>query len=164
MHEEGIVQRPIYYTSKLVKDAETRYTRIEKIILALLTSAQRLCPYFQAHTIAVLTDLPLQQILSKHELSGRPVKWSVELSEFDLQYHPRPIIKSQILFDFITECTLPEEDPEVTQDTPIEGPTEEPTSKMPSWTLYIDGSSTTMASGAEIVLISSEDATLKYAL
>ena len=94
VREEGTVQRPIYYTSKLVKDAETRYTRIEKIILALLTSAQRLCPYFQAHTIAVLTDLPLRQILSKLELSGHLVKWSVELSEFNLQYCPRSAIKS----------------------------------------------------------------------
>ena len=94
VREEGTVQSPIYYISKLVKDAETRYTRIEKIILALLTSVQRLCPYFQAHMIAVLTDLPLQQILSKHELLGRLVKWSVELNEFNLQYHPRSTIKS----------------------------------------------------------------------
>ena len=39
VHEEGIVQRPIYYANKLVKDAKTRYTRMEKIILALLTLA-----------------------------------------------------------------------------------------------------------------------------
>ena len=44
--EEGTVQRPIYYTSKLIKDAETRYTKIEKMMLALLTSAHFLHPYF----------------------------------------------------------------------------------------------------------------------
>ena len=71
------------------------------------------------------TDLPLRQILSKHELLGRLVKWSVDLSEFDLQYHPRPTIKSQILANFVVECTLPEEDPKVAQDTLIEEPTEE---------------------------------------
>ena len=114
MHEEGTVQIPIYYISKLVKDTETRYTRVEKIILALLTSVRRLCPYFQAHTVVVLTDLPLRQILSKPELSGRLVKWSIELSNFDIQYRPRPAIKSQVLANFVAECTLPEEDPEAT--------------------------------------------------
>ena len=58
--EEGIVQRLIYYTSKLIEDPETRYIRIEKLMLALLTSARCLCPYFQDHMIAVLTDLPLR--------------------------------------------------------------------------------------------------------
>ena len=112
----------------------------------------------------MLTDLSLRQILSKSELLGCLVKWSIELSEFNLRYHPRLTIKFQILADFITECTLSEEDPEVTQDPPIEGPIEEPASEMPSWTLYIDGSSMTMASSIKIVLISPEDATLKYAL
>ncbi|XP_038687521.1 uncharacterized protein LOC119986902 [Tripterygium wilfordii] len=32
-------------------DAETRYTEVEKFTLALLTAAQKLRPYFQAHTI-----------------------------------------------------------------------------------------------------------------
>ena len=121
VHEEGTVQRSVYYTDKLVKDAETKYTRIKKIILALLTSSQRLCPYFQAHMIAVLIDLPLRQILSKLELLGCLVKWSIELSEFDLQYHPRSTIKSQILADFITECTLLKEDSEVAQDPLLKG-------------------------------------------
>ena len=114
--------------------------------------------------VAVLTDLPLRQILSKLELSGHLVKWSIELSEFDIRYRPCSAIKSQVLVDFIAECTLPEEDPEVAQDPLIEEPTEEPTSEMPSWTLYIDGSSTTMASDAGIVFISSKDASLEYSL
>ena len=100
-------------------------------MLALLTLARHLCSYFQAHMIEVLIDLPLQQILSKHELSGCLIKWSIELSEFDLQYRPRSTIKSQILVDFIAECTLLEEDPKVMQDIPFEEPTEEPTSKIP---------------------------------
>ena len=39
IREEGTVQRLIYYISKLIKDTETRYTRIEKMMLALLTLA-----------------------------------------------------------------------------------------------------------------------------
>ena len=134
------------------------------MILALLTLVWWLHPYFQAHTVVVLTNLPLRQILSKLELSGRLVKWSIELSEFDIQYCPRLAIKSQVLADFIAECTLLEEDPEVVQDPPIEDTPKEPTLETLSWTLYIDGSSTSMNSDARIVLISLKDATFKYAL
>ena len=112
----------------------------------------------------MLTDLPLWQILSKHELSGRLIKWSIELSEFDLKYHPRSIIKSLILADFIAEYTLSEDDPKVAQDIPFEEPAEEPTLEMPPQTLYIDGSSTSLANGARIILISLEDSTLEYTL
>ena len=69
----------------------------------------------------MLTDLPLRQILSKPELLGHLVKWSIELSEFDLQYRPRLAIKSQILIDFVAECTLLAEDHEVTQDPLLKG-------------------------------------------
>ena len=112
----------------------------------------------------VLFDLPLWQILSKHELSGRLVKWSIELSEFDLQYHPCLAIKSQILINFVAEYTLPKEDPKVMQDVLLQELIEKPTSEVLSWILYIDGSSTSSASGTRIILISLEDVTLEYAL
>ena len=40
------VQRPMYYTNRVLHDAETRYSRTDKIIFSLITSAQRLRPYF----------------------------------------------------------------------------------------------------------------------
>ena len=42
-------------------------------------NARRLRPFFQAHTVVVLTDQPLRQGLHKPETSWRLVKWSVEL-------------------------------------------------------------------------------------
>jgi hypothetical protein len=36
---------------------------------------------------------------------GHIVKWSVELSEFELEFYPRQAIKSQILADFVLEWT-----------------------------------------------------------
>ncbi|XP_052295784.1 uncharacterized protein LOC127901823 [Citrus sinensis] len=51
--DDNGVQRPIYYTSKVMVDAEKRYPTSEKIILALVVSARKLRLYFQAHTIAV---------------------------------------------------------------------------------------------------------------
>lgn len=39
----------VYYVSRVLHDAETRYTGIEKLALALVVAARRLRPYFQAH-------------------------------------------------------------------------------------------------------------------
>ena len=49
------VQHPVYYCSRALRGAEERYPRMEKLILALVTAARKLRPYFQAHTIEVPT-------------------------------------------------------------------------------------------------------------
>ena len=49
------VQHPVYYYSRALRGAEERYLRMEKLILALVTAARKLHPYFQAHTIEVPT-------------------------------------------------------------------------------------------------------------
>ena len=64
-----------------------------KLILALVTTARKLRPYFQAHTIEVLTEYPMKQVLHKPEVSGRLMKWAIELSEFDIKYKPKTAIK-----------------------------------------------------------------------
>ena len=91
--------------SKALRDAETRYTKLEKLTLALVMVAKKLRPYFQCHPITVLTTFPLKTILHKPELSGRLTKWAVELNEFDITFKPRTTIKSQVLTDFITDFT-----------------------------------------------------------
>ncbi|KAI5333492.1 hypothetical protein L3X38_023623 [Prunus dulcis] len=53
----------VHYVSKALQDAEVRYPNIEKLAFALVVSARRLRPYFQAHTIHVLTNQPLRQVL-----------------------------------------------------------------------------------------------------
>ena len=81
---------------------------MEKLILALVTTARKLRPYFQAHTIEVPTEFPMKQVLHKPETSGRLMKWAIELSEFDIRYKPKTAIKGQVLADFIMEFTSAE--------------------------------------------------------
>ncbi|GFS31489.1 hypothetical protein Acr_00g0017670 [Actinidia rufa] len=69
-----------------------------------------------AHLIAVLTDQPLKQILQRPETSRRLLKWSIELSEFHIDYRLRMAIKAQALVDFVAKFTYdvapkPEENP-----------------------------------------------------
>ena len=83
MHGE---QKPIYYVSRALADAETTYLKIKQTVLALRSAAQKLRPYFQAHPVVILTDLPLCNIMHKPDLSGRMLQWAIELSEYGIEY------------------------------------------------------------------------------
>ena len=48
------VQQPVYYVSKTLTDAETRYLPLKKLELALVHTTRKLPHYFQAHTVYVL--------------------------------------------------------------------------------------------------------------
>ena len=58
IREEERMQLPVYYVSKRLLDAESRYPLIEKLTFCLLMASRKLRPYFQAHTIKVLTNHP----------------------------------------------------------------------------------------------------------
>ena len=68
------VQRLIYYVSKSLHKAEVRYLPLEKAILATVHATRKLPHYFQAHTIVVLTQFPLQSLLQKANYIGRIAK------------------------------------------------------------------------------------------
>uniref|UniRef100_A0A2N9HPQ8 Uncharacterized protein n=1 Tax=Fagus sylvatica TaxID=28930 RepID=A0A2N9HPQ8_FAGSY len=150
--EEERRQLPVYYTSRALRGAEERYPPMEKLAFALVTAARKLRPYFQAHTIVLLTNHPLRKAMSKPDAAGRLIQWSIELSEFDIDYRPRTAIKAQALADFIAEFTSKDDEP--TEDV-------EQTSK---WTMNIDGSSTKDSGGVGIVLRSPEGDIIKQAI
>ena len=87
VRDKGGSQRLIYFISRAFRGAEENYPRMEKLAFALITAAWKLKPYFQAHTIVVLTDQPLKRAMSSPEAAGRMALWAIELSEFDVQYH-----------------------------------------------------------------------------
>ena len=57
------VQQSVYYVSKSLQEAEIRYLPLEKAILAVVHGTRKLSHYFQAHTVVILTQLPLKAIL-----------------------------------------------------------------------------------------------------
>ena len=105
VRDEGGSQRPVYFISRAFRGAEERYPRMEKLAFALVMATRKLKPYFQAHTIIVLTNQPLKRAMSSPEASGRMALWAIELSEFDMQYCPQTAVKGQIVADFIAEYT-----------------------------------------------------------
>ncbi|KAF8085675.1 hypothetical protein N665_0652s0003 [Sinapis alba] len=121
-----------------VSPSATRYPTLERMALAIVTSARKLRPYFQSHSIVVLTDLPLWTILQNANHSGRLSKWAIELSEYDITYKGRPTIKSQVLADFIIK--IPPD-----QASELEIPVK-------SWILHVDGASSNKGSGIGVHL------------
>ena len=77
VRERDRVQQPIYYRDRALRGEEERYPKMEKLILALVTTSRKLRPYFQAHTIEVPTEYPMKQILHKPETSGRLIKQAI---------------------------------------------------------------------------------------
>ena len=105
VREEDKVQKPVYYASQAFRGAEERSPPMEKLSFTLVTAARKLKPYFQAHTVIVLTDKPLRRAMSNPEAASRLALWAIELSEFDIQYRPRIAIKGQVIANFIAEFT-----------------------------------------------------------
>ena len=56
IRDKDIVQHLVYYCSRALRGAEERYPKMEKLILALVTAARKLRPYFQAYTIEIPTE------------------------------------------------------------------------------------------------------------
>ncbi|GAV56628.1 RVT_3 domain-containing protein, partial [Cephalotus follicularis] len=94
-----------------------------------------------------------KQVLAKPDTSGRLIKWSVELGEYDVKFESRPAIKSQVLADFVGD------------NTPTECMEENPSeNENGMWKLSVDGSSCLTGSGAGLVLTSPDGWKLEYAL
>ena len=88
---------------------------------------RKLLHYFQAHTVIVLTQLPLKALLRSADYTGKIAKWATILGAFDIKYMPRTTVNGQVLADLIVEFA--------------ESPLEEETG-----TQYMDGKSVGMIS------------------
>lgn len=92
----------IYYMNMVMLDAETRYTQLEQLALALIEIVKKLKLYFQSYTVIVLTSYPLKMycIVLIHQKSwgnGLLCFW-----QYDIGYQLCTIIKAHILAEFTT--------------------------------------------------------------
>ena len=115
IREDSGVQRPVYYVSKSLHEAQVRYLSLEKAILSVIHATRKLPHYFQAHTVVVLTQLPLKSILRSADYMGRIAKWGMILGAFDIKYMTRTSVKGQVLVDLVAEFTELLEEAEMKQ-------------------------------------------------
>uniref|UniRef100_A0A2N9GBA6 RNA-directed DNA polymerase n=1 Tax=Fagus sylvatica TaxID=28930 RepID=A0A2N9GBA6_FAGSY len=158
--EEG-TERPIYYVSRALKDAETRYSGAERACLALIYASQRLRHYFLAHKIQLITKShPIRSLLHRPVLSGRLAQWLLQLSQYEITTETPTAIKSQAIADLLAQ--FPGEDSSsISHEVPGEiGEALLADLADSTWTLKFDGSSTSSSSGAGIVLAREDGKTI----
>ncbi|XP_074352005.1 uncharacterized protein LOC141691165 [Apium graveolens] len=98
--------------------------------------------------VQIVTDQPLKKILTRPEASGRVVSWSIELSEYHLEYIPRTFIKVQALAGFMVECTFSGLKDLTPKDQLIRS--------LGKWKLLIDGPVVGSKCGARLIISSPE--------
>ena len=138
--------------SKSLHEAEVRYLPLEKAILAVVLGTRKLPHYFQAHTVVILTQLPLKTILRSADYIGRVAKWCTILGVFDIKYMPRTSIKGQVLADLVAEFTEPlikELESAENMDEKLVGTISQ--YGLPTWEVYVDGASNQKGLGVRLI-------------
>ncbi|KAI5335158.1 hypothetical protein L3X38_025291 [Prunus dulcis] len=77
IEEELGARHLVFYTSKALLEADTYYSNLEKLVLALVASTRKLRPYYQAHQVIVMIDFPLRSILHSPDAYQRLMKWAI---------------------------------------------------------------------------------------
>ncbi|XP_030925024.1 uncharacterized protein LOC115952080 [Quercus lobata] len=151
------IQKPVYYVSKSLHEAEVRFLPLEKAMLAVVHATRKLPHYFQAHTVVVLTQLPLKSVLRTADYTGRIAVWNTVLGAFDIKYMPWTSIKGQVLADLMAEFAEPPVGvvaKEQNMDGKSVGVISAPGPLR--WKVYVDGAANQRGSEVGLVLISPE--------
>jgi ribonuclease HI len=140
----------VYFVSEVLSLSKKNYTKLEKVLYAVLMASRKLRRYFQAYRIIVPSSQPLKDIMRSRETTGRIGKWATELNKFTIDYVHRSSIQSQALADFIADWTPGAQEEEINKDAK-------------AWKVFCDGSWGTFGAGAPAVLVAPSKARTCYA-
>nr|XP_023884640.1 uncharacterized protein LOC111996840 [Quercus suber] len=156
-HQEdrGGIGQPVYYISRALKDAETRYSRAERACLTIVYASQRLRHYFLAYKVWLMTKShAIKALLQQPILFSRISQWLLQLLQYDLRMRTPRTVKSQAIADLLAQFLGEEEfplDDEVSGEVAMAEETGE------QWVMKFDGSSTAQSGGVGVVLYHGED-------
>ena len=123
--------------------------------MAVVHATRKHPHYFQAHTVMVLTQLPLRSLLQKTDYIGRVAKWATILGAFDIKYMPRTSIKGQVLADLVAEFAEPSFEENGERPSMNGKSVGKISSQGPlSWKVYVDGTANQRGSGVGLVIVS----------
>nr|GEU89592.1 ribonuclease H-like domain-containing protein [Tanacetum cinerariifolium] len=106
----------IYFVIRVLQVTELNYPTLEKLLLALVHAARRLQRYFQAHTITVLTNTTIKQMLTGLKKTKRVAKWAIELGEHDIMFLRRN--EKETAADFLVEIPFEDNEKKKTKGDP----------------------------------------------
>src|ERR1041385_3766939 len=143
------IQRPVYFIFEVLTPSKQRYPHYQKLAMGIYPASQKLAHYFQDHSITVVSEAPLAEIMNNRYSTGRIEKWSLALLPLDLNYQAKKAIKSQALVDFLAEWIEVQHPPQPTPE---------------HWTMFFDGSKMLQGAGAGVVLVSPSKDEMRYVL
>ncbi|PKI60933.1 hypothetical protein CRG98_018679 [Punica granatum] len=138
--ESTYAERAIYYMSKKFTEGESNYLEIEKMCCALVWVMQRLRQYTLYHTICLLSKAdPLKYLLDTPSFMRNVAKWRYQLTEYDIEYVPRTLVKGQVIADNLVEFPI-EDDTPINPDFADEGILQvDEDEDGTAWKMYFDG-------------------------
>ena len=105
----GGVEKPVYYISRALRDAETHYPRAERVCLAIVYASQRLRHYFLAYEVNLMTKSHMIKVLRQPILSSKISQWLLQLSQYELKAETPKMVKSQTIADLLAQFPGEEE-------------------------------------------------------
>ncbi|XP_050222401.1 uncharacterized protein LOC126672494 [Mercurialis annua] len=126
---------------------------MEKMCLAMVWLTKKLRHYFMNYQIDVVLKIdPMRYLYRTPPLIGKLGRWLLLLSEFDIQYIPKKVIKGRAVADFLAQN--PVDDSEVIDFSfPDEDIRQIDIGK---WKMYFDGAANKSGAGIGVILVSPE--------
>ena len=143
------VQRAVYYLSEVLTPSKQQYPHYQKLVYGIYMTMKKVAHYFSDHSVTVVSDAPLPEILNNKDATGRVAKWAIELLPLDIKFEAKKAIKSQAIADLLAEW--------IEQQLLTQVHSEH-------WTMFFDGSKMLNGSGAGVVLVSPRGDKLRYVL
>ena len=89
------VQRLVYYLSEVLTPSKQRYPHYQKLVYGIYMTMKKVARYFSDHSITVVSDTLLSEILNNRDATGRVAKWAIELFPLDIKFEAKKAIKFQ---------------------------------------------------------------------
>src|SRR4051812_1874957 len=83
------VQRPVYFISEVLTPSKQRYPHYQKLAMGIHLASQKIAHYFQDHSVTVVSEAPLAEIMNNRYATGRIAKWGLVFCHMISTINPR---------------------------------------------------------------------------
>ena len=99
--DDSGIEFEVYYLNKKLLPYKEKYKIIKKICLAMVWAIKKIKPYFQSYRVQVISRMdPMKYLHATPSLVGKLGRWLILLSEFDIEYLTKKLIKGRTISEF----------------------------------------------------------------